>query len=180
MLFLRAITGHYLDIWNTLNISRSQSVRKYYSASPIPCKKWHLSVSLLTSSSPIWPPGNYWGGSRGILDSRNRRLLSLIGYRLRMFDVSVQLSAADWSEANLSRKKCARPLELNFVDSADWPRSWGKCVLIGCSKVHEMGCRLKLVKIGSRKEKCFQIGLLIICNLRKRISEDKINTAIVS
>lgn len=42
---------------------------KLYIPAAFPRKEWNLSVSLLTSCSPMWPPGNY-RGSRGILERR--------------------------------------------------------------------------------------------------------------
>lgn len=53
------------QIW-TNTVEKSTFPRKRWAAVVFPGTKWHLSGSLLTSGSPMWPPGNHWGGSRGL------------------------------------------------------------------------------------------------------------------
>lgn len=65
--FLTAKNGRYLKNWHTHRSNNSSLVRKLYISAAQPFNKWHLSGSLLTSGSPMWPPGNCWGGSRGII-----------------------------------------------------------------------------------------------------------------
>ncbi len=133
--FLAAKNGHYHHSQCTGRLNKPTSLREPLTPAVFPGKKWHLSGSLLTSGSPMWPPGNYWGASRGILEGRDRLPLSLIGHRERIFDVSCQLSRADWSKENLSRTgQCPPPgaeprgqrwlVQLSGDVCADWV-TWG-------------------------------------------------------
>lgn len=53
------------QIW-TSTVQKSTFPWKRWAAVVFPGTKWHLSGSLLTSGSPMWSPGNHWGGSRGL------------------------------------------------------------------------------------------------------------------
>lgn len=139
--FLTDKNGLYQHNQRTGSLNNPTCLRKPHTPAVFPGKTWHLSVALLTSGSPMWPPGNYWGASRGILEGRDRLLLSPIGHRERVFDVSCQLSTADWSKENLGRTgQCPPPgaeprgqrwlVEPSGDVCADWVKSgWWKGLL---------------------------------------------------
>ena len=80
----------------------------------------------------MWPPGNYWGASHGILEGKVPPPLVpdwTVGGNIWRFMSTVNRWLAEGKSQ--SDKIVPAPLELNLVDSADWLRRQGKCALIG-------------------------------------------------
>lgn len=91
--------------------------------------KHNLSDWLLTSNSPMWPPGNHWGGSRGLFAAGAALLRSWLVDRRRSLTSPVNCQLPIGGGQGLgppSTRWRARPAEAKLVDGCDWLEAVGE------------------------------------------------------